>query len=205
VLVTKPQIYTPNGGELVRSGSTYGINWGAPEDAVRFDLKFSSDNGKTWSKIGTSGRPITTFPWFVNPPKNNQTKCLVKVIGYDNNDSKVGEDTSDAPFTIEVVRLDSPNGGTSYSSNNLPSIEWTTNVTKNNVNKVILYYTLNGGSTWVKIATLSANLGSQPWQIAEPPAKTKTKCKVKVVLKDKNGNTMGSDISDGDFTIIPVP
>jgi len=205
VPVTKPQIYTPNGGELIRSGGTYDITWGAPVDAVKFDLKFSSDNGKTWGKIA-SGLTDTTYLWFVPTPGNNQTKCLVKVIGYDINDKKVGEATSDAPFTIEVVRLDSPNGGVTYTSNNLPSIEWTTNVTKNDVDKVILYYTLNGGSTWVKIATiLNANPGFfSLWQIS-PPAKTKSKCKVKVMLKDKNGNTMGSDISDSDFTIIPVP
>jgi hypothetical protein len=205
VPITKPQIYSPNGGELVRSGGTYDIKWGAPEEAVRFDLKYSSDNGATWSKIG-SGLPDTTYPWIVPTPKNNQTKCLVKVIGYDINDKKVGEDTSDAPFTIEVVRLDFPNGGTTYSSNTLPSIEWTTNVTKNNVDKVILYYTLNGGSTWVKIATITGNPGSfSTWQIPKPPAEAKSKCKVKVVLKNKNGDTIGSDVSDSEFTIIPIP
>ena len=70
---------------------------------MKFDLKYSSDNGATWSKIGSSCLPSTTYPWFVEPPKKNRAKCLVKVIAYDSNDKKVGQDTSDAPFTIEVV------------------------------------------------------------------------------------------------------
>ena len=69
VQATKPQIYSPNGGEFVRSGSTYGIRWGAPAEAVKFDLKYSSDNGATWSKIGSSCLPSTTYPWFVEPPQ----------------------------------------------------------------------------------------------------------------------------------------
>ena len=202
VPVTTPRLYSPNGGELIRSGSTYDIKWGAPVEAVRFDLNYSSDNGQTWNKIG-SGLPYAPYPWIVPTPKQNQTKCLVKVIGYDASDSKVGADTSDAPFTIEVVKLDSPNGGATYVSDEFPSIVWTTNVTKNTVDKVILYYTLNDGSTWAKIATLSGNPGILIWDLPQV-TKLKAKCKVKVVLKNKNGDTIGSDISDSYFTIMPV-
>jgi hypothetical protein len=203
VPVTIPQLYSPNGGEFVRSGSTYAIKWGAPVEAVRFDLKYSTDNGATWITIG-SGLPYTPYPWIVPTPKNNQTKCLLKVIGYDRSDSKLGADTSDAPFTIEVIRLDSPNGGATYISKEFRLIAWTTNVTKNPVEKVILYYTVNDGSTWVKIGTLSGNPGIVFWELPEV-TKSNTKCKVKVMLKNKNGDTIGSDVSNSYFTITPIP
>jgi hypothetical protein len=38
-----------------------------------------------------------------------------------------------------------------------------------------------------------------------PVTKAKTKCKVKIVLKDINDRTVGSDVSDGFFTILPSP
>jgi hypothetical protein len=69
---------------------------------------------------------------------------------------------------------------------------------------VILSYTLNDGSTWVNIVTYSGNnTGIHDWEIPPVP-QSKAKCKVKVVLKNKSGDTIGSDVSDGYFTINPM-
>ena len=198
VPVTTPQIYSPNGGEFVRSGSTYYINWGAPAEATTFDLKYSCDNGSTWNTIAT-GQNLVAYPWTVPTFKENKTKCFVKVIGKDGS----GSDTSDGPFTIEVIRLDSPNGGATYTSGELRSITWTTNATKGDVDKVNLWYTLNDGAKWVKITTIpGSNPGTQDW-ILPNVTESKTKCKVKVVLVNKNGDTIGSDVSNSYFTIEP--
>jgi hypothetical protein len=203
VPVTTPKLYSPNGGEFVRSGSYYFIKWGAPAEAVLFDLKLSYDNGTTWNTIAT-GLPRDAYQWLVPTLKENKTKCLVKVIGYDGSKSKVGTDTSDGPFTIEVIKLDSPNGGATYISGEHHSIVWTTNATKSTVDKVVLSYTLNDGSTWLNIVTYSANnTGIHDWEIP-PVTQSKAKCKVKVVLKNKSGDTIGSDVSDGYFTINPM-
>ena len=205
VPVTTPQIYSPNGGEIVRSGSTYAIKWGAPAEATKFDLKYSCDNGSTWTEIATGQNP-QAYPWAVPTLKENKTKCLVKVIGKDNNGSKIGEAKSDGPFTIEVIKLDSPNGGgAAYTSGEVRSIVWTTNAIKGELGKVILYLSLDNGSTWEKIVTIED--GSNPgiyenWEVRNV-TKSKTKCKVKVVLKNKNGDTIGSDVSDSYFTIEP--
>ncbi|MGQ9854168.1 MAG: hypothetical protein ACUVTG_12315, partial [Candidatus Oleimicrobiaceae bacterium] len=47
-------------------------------------------------------------------------------------------------------------------------------------------------------------VGSYTWT---PPVVSapQTNCKVKVLLKDSSDKTVGSDISDGYFTIIPPP
>jgi hypothetical protein len=47
------------------------------------------------------------------------------------------------------------------------------------------------------------NTGSYSWAV--PWVAPSTTCKVKVVLKDASGKTVGSDVSDGVFTIRPVP
>jgi len=205
VPVTTPQVYSPKGGEIVRSGSTYAIKWGAPAEATKFDLKYSCDNGATWNTIATGQNP-QAYSWAVPILKENKTKCLVKVIGKDDGGAKKGEATSDGPFSIEVIKLDSPNGGgAAFTSGELRSIVWTTNAIKGELDKVILSYTLNDGAKWVKIAEIAD--GSNPgvydnWLVPEV-TQSKTKCKVKVQLKAKNGDTIGSDASDGYFTINP--
>ena len=195
-------LYTPNGGTLP-SGSTHTILWGAPSDAVTFNLKYSLDNGATWKPIdsGITGR---RYVWDVPVSKKDKKKCLVKVVGYNSGGSKVGVDRSYSPFKIEVVRVTSPNGGETLTGGGLHTITWQTNVTKNPVETVKLKYTKNGGTTWLPIDTLTGgDPGTYVWTVPGVP-KTKSKCKVKVVLKDAAGKTVGTDTSDGYFTTEPA-
>ena len=116
----------------------------------------------------------------------------------------MSEDISDARFSIDVVELTSPNGGDLVPSEGSWEITWTTNSTIKDVNSVKLYYTLDNGLTWKPITTLPGNPGSYSWPVP-PVAKDKTKCKVKVVLKDGTGKVVGSDTSDFTFTITHGP
>ena len=63
-----------------------------------------------------------------------------------------------------------------------------------------LSYTVNNGVTWKTIKTVTGNPGSYSWTLPQV-AQSKSKCKVKVELKDAGGNTIGSDMSDSIFTI----
>jgi hypothetical protein len=201
-LITSVKVLTPNGGEIIPSGQIYQIQWEAPETAVKFTLKYSLNNGMTWTTISNN---ITgnSYNWLVPKPANNMFKCLIMVIAYNANNLKVGEDKSDKPFTIEVIKLNSPNGGETLSSGMIYNIIWTTNGTIRPVSKVILSYTLNGGISWSNIYTFTgSNPGIYTWTVPTVTA-TKTKCKIKIVLKDDAGRTIGTDISDGFFTINP--
>jgi len=193
----------PNGGEVIPSGSTYTIEWAAPPEMESFKLKYSMNNGKKWIPIDR-GITETSYDWAVPTPPKNKTKCLVKVIGYNGSGKKVGADDSDAPFTIEILTVTSPNGGETCTSDDPYTITWTTNGTKKPVEKVVLKYTKNAGKKWKKIDTLPEDTGTYDWTVPDVP-KTKSKCLVKVVLKDKKGNTVSSDASDGYFTIQPQP
>jgi len=206
VTLKKVTLLAPTSGEKLASGSTYKVEWDAPSQAEKFKLKYSMDNGVTWKSMHTV--PYVTgssYDWTVPVPMNNKKKCLAKVIGYDSAGVRIGGDKSDAPFTIEVVKVTYPNGGELLTSGDIPTITWTTHETKKDVARVILKYTKNDGNTWKKIATLDGNPGSYDgWTVPDVP-KTKSKCKVKVVLKDARGNTVGSDTSDSSFTIEPAP
>jgi len=192
-------IIQPNGG-TIPSGSSYQIQWSGNADY--YTLKLSMDNGMTWSTIATN---VTgnSHNWTVPTPWNNKRKCFIKVIGYNANNIKVGADRSDGPFTIEVVKLNTPNGGETLTSGTSYTITWTTNSTKKPVSKVILSYTKDGGMTWKVIDKLTSNDGTYGWTVPSVLS-PKTKCKVKVVLKDSAGNTVGSDASDMWFTIAPA-
>ena len=202
-------LLTPNGGEFVPSGSNFFIEWGAPTEAVSFNLKYSTDNGGTWKTIANDV-PGRSSDWTVPTPPNNQTKCLLKVQGKDASGGNVGTDRSDAPFTIGAVKLTAPSDpGISVTSGETYSIEWETYATAAPVETVQLYYTTKANEKplkWKLITTFSKgdNPGTYPWGVPEV-AKTKGKCKVKVVLKNDAKRTIGVDTSDNYFTIQPSP
>jgi hypothetical protein len=106
---------------------------------------------------------------------------------------------SNKTFTIEVLRVTSPNGGETLTAGGSWNIKWLTNKTISPVKTTILQYTTNG-TTWKPIKTLSGNPGNYDWTVPNDPSTT---CKVKVTLKDEDGNTIGTDVSNKDFTIQP--
>lgn len=196
-------LLSPNGSEVIPSHTTYTIKWEASTDAVEFKLKYSMNNGSTWVVIanGVTGR---SYKWALPALIENKNKCLMKIIGYDALGIKVGEDTTDSTFTItiEVAKVTSPNGGETLESGNTWSISWQTNKTKKPVSFTGIYYTLDGGTTWEFKNLLRGNPEHYEW-VVPSVAKTKTRCKVKVVLMDEKLNTVGSDESDKVFTIQP--
>jgi hypothetical protein len=198
-IVSTLTILTPKCGENIPSDSKYIIKWRAPSQAVNFALEYSTNNGATWKKIA-SNVTGTSYNWRVPKPRENCTRCFIKVMGYDVSGVKVSEDISEAPFSIEVVRLKSPSGGETWKSNNTYAITWQTNGTAEPVAKVQLFYTTDAGVIWKPITTLTGNPGSYDWKVPEMGA-LKTRCRVRSIFKDSRGHTVGIDISDNYFTL----
>jgi len=188
----------------LEAGEIYDIAWEASEDAARFSLSHSIDNGVTWSAVdGAENLTDTSFEWIVPPQPGNKKKCLVKLTGYNDAGIKVEEDVSE-PFTIEVVRLISPNGGGQpLTSGAHHTIEWTVHETVRLVESIQLFYTTDGGKKWKPAGPLLAEDATTYDWLVPPAKKPKTQCKVKVVLIDKDGKKVGNDISDSFFTINP--
>jgi hypothetical protein len=194
-------VTSANGAERVPAGDIFNLTW-IPGAAVSFNVDISTNKGSTWKPLAKQYGD-NVLEWWVPLQKNNKSKCLIRVTGFDSNGVKVGQDKSDQVFTIEVVKQILPNGGETWTSGNDYRILWTTNETKADVKSVKLFYTINGGTTWKTITTLSGNPGTYPWTVPSVSSAPKTKCKVKVVLRNAADATIGSDISDAFFTIQP--
>lgn len=195
------QLVAPNGGEVIATGSDVTIRWTAASNAVSFKLQYSKNNGLTWLPIA-SGLTGNSHVWTVPPSTRNSTKSLVRMIGFNSSNVRVAVDKSDAPFTIEVLKLTSPNGTETFTSGTQQIISWTTNATVRPVAAVVLSYTTNAGLTWKPIQKITGNLGTFKWTVPTVLG-PKTNCRVRVVLKDSAGITIGSDLSDAVFTIQP--
>jgi|GEM_PF-5829091 len=201
---------SPNGREIIPSGSTYLVEWDAFPIATKFDLVYSMDNGVVWLPIACNLRD-TNYNWQVPIPSRNKYGCLVRVTGYDSYGTKIGEDTSDMTFTVQVAKVISPKKEEILVSGSTWIIQWLTNMTMSPVAKTIVKYTCdeeNGDETgdetnetnWNKIDVIPGNPGRYPWTV---PYVSSAQCKVKVVFLDVNGNIVGIDKSNGYFTIQP--
>ena len=94
-------LLSPNGGEILESGSIYPVEWEAPPNAVKFRLRYSIDNGATWLSVHSEPYVLgTIYSWTVPTLKKDEAQCLMKVMGYDSKSSLVSSDRSDAVFYL---------------------------------------------------------------------------------------------------------
>jgi len=196
------QVFQPNKGEILHPLDSSWIQWGADSEAVSFTLSYSLNEGKTWSTIREDVTG-SSHNWTVPIPANNKRKCVVRVVGYEESGKKFASDNSDGLFAIEVVELLSPNeSGEMLYSEAIYPISWEIYETWNPVAQVELFYTKDGGATWILIESVDGAPENYNW-LVPTVENAKNKCKVKVVLRDADGKTVGADSSDAFFTIQP--
>jgi hypothetical protein len=193
----------PTGSEVWKPEENQTITWTGPSQITYATLKYSLDKGATWKTI-EKNLTGTEYVWQV-PLQPNNKNGLMKVTGFNSKGTSLGSSTA-VPFSIEVLKLTYPNGSNTLTSGDNESITWTTNTTKAPIDRVQLFYTINGGKTWIPIHTYYSgeNPETHPWTVPDVGIAAKTKCKVKVVLRDAANNLIGSDMSDTIFTIQPV-
>jgi len=197
--VTSVKLLAPNGGEVLPTNSIYPIQWQAPGQATTFNLHYSLDNGATWTVIAKNVQG-TSYNWKVPKVVKNKKEALVRVTARTAAGAVVGRDTSNAVFTVQVLKLTAPNGGEDWSG--FRTITWTTYATKRPVTKVVLEYSTNKGKSWKPITTITGfNPGSYTWTVPNLLA-VKPNSKVRVTLSDAKG-ILAKDVSDAVFTLNP--
>jgi photosystem II stability/assembly factor-like uncharacterized protein len=195
-------IGAPAPNDILGTGQTYAIEWLAMPVVKKFDVKVSYDNGATWELLANH-QPALSKQWTTPVRIANIENCLIRVVGYDADGNKVGVDTA-GPFRIEVVGVDSPTDGDVLTAGDQFTVTWHTNATKRDVAKVKLAISKDGGVTWVALSPVTPlvkNPGTATCTVPTYGVNPKTKCKVRVTLKDAAGVNIGSGVSQGHFTI----
>jgi len=198
--ITGLQLTSPNGAEEWEKGYTHSITWKSA-GAVAGDivLKYSVD-GFTWKPID-SGQPATgSYPWSVP----NDVSTTVKVKVYSASSESSIYDSSDSNFTIAAnprFTITNPNGAESLEVGKAYNITW--NKTGRLYDTVDLYYSINGGGSWVEISLAETNSGTYSWGV---PDAVGTQVKVKVIeagvpaVRDTTAKV--EDVSDTSFSIV---
>jgi hypothetical protein len=187
-LVTSPAL-----DEQVPAGSEYLIGWDTIVGATAYNVFVSYDNKVTWEKInGIEKVPATTYNWSVKPLIKTRTSCFVRVMGFNDADTKVGNVLSSA-FTVSVLDITAPGLGEIIDAGSLHEITWDT-TTQVGVSGAILSYSTDSGGTWKSLVILDDNPGTYTWTVPLLAATSK-QCKVRVILTDDVGETVARAVS----------
>ncbi|RMG33604.1 MAG: hypothetical protein D6732_11850 [Methanobacteriota archaeon] len=204
-LLLKPFISFPNGGETV-SGSV-NVSWLPAIDTashqITYDLYYSSDGGTTWLLI--AGSLIHEFFVWDTTQLPDGPNYLIKVIAKDGSGLET-DDESDSPFAISngggvihelsLVTLLFPNGGEVL--NGTITISWTAvNDSFGHPINYTLFYTRDGGLTWMLLATNLTGT-SYLWDTSTIPDGSYL---LKVQASDGFGLVV-EDISDSTFSVL---
>jgi WD40 repeat protein len=74
------KIISPNGGEILKPGSTFLIQWSGVSATEKINLDYSTDNGTTWNSI-TTGVTGLQYNWLVPNTLSNQCLLIATLPG----------------------------------------------------------------------------------------------------------------------------
>ncbi|MBS1634578.1 MAG: T9SS type A sorting domain-containing protein, partial [Bacteroidetes bacterium] len=189
-----PILITPNGGEILYSGTSYNITWNAATFFTTVRLDYSIDNGLTWTNITTATSNSGSYNWTV--PNVSSTQCLMRAS---NSTSVTINDISNATFTIKpavtVITPNGDNGVTIWGGCTVTSITFDRSPAWNTY---LIEYSINNGATWTTIINgwvTSANPATYSWNIPNTPS---SQVRVRVTPTSVPSY---ADQSDNTFTI----
>ncbi|MCK4574984.1 T9SS type A sorting domain-containing protein [candidate division WOR-3 bacterium] len=191
----------PNGGESLVVGELYEICWSDSDNVgiIGDSLYYSTDGGTNWIPIIYQSGDPQVYQWTV--PNTPSDFCKVKVVVFDWGDSSAS-DESDADFAIVPDTIDplvtvlSPDGGEQWGTGEYHQITWEAS---DNVSIIgdSIYYSINGGTSWIPIVYQEGNPQSYTWIVPDTPSDS---CRVKLIVFDSGGNSSFDD-SNNNFTI----
>lgn len=199
-VVPSDVLTNPNGGEIIKGGSTYIIEWNANkiQDENLQDnpisLYYSTDNGNTWSQIATNEANDGQYEWNVPNVDTNQTK--VKIVVQDKA-SNEASDESDAIFIIDstapLVYLTKPASG-EHIATEVYTVSADASDVLSGIDYVRFEYSLDNGITWQEIGEDNESPYEVEWNLNS--IDDTTNIKVKATAYDKAGNSASSENSN---------
>ena len=192
-------VFAPNGNENWEGCETKRIQWSHNGTVSnRFNVKYSIDNGSTWTNIRTNYYQSSTtnsyYNWTV--PNGITGKAIVRV---EDASKTTTFDLSDTTFNLAPnsdIIVTSPVGGESWEAGKTKTITWV-----DNVSSLHVYYSSNGGTSWTRITGYYGTSGNSiNWSVPNAPG-----ANYRIKVEDRSA-TCKYDISDSNFTVTaPTP
>jgi hypothetical protein len=185
------QVTSPNGGEDWSVNSQQNITW-TSSNVNNVKIDYSTNNGGLWLNVEASFPAASgSYSWTI--PNTPSEQCLIRI-----SDAGLASrfDVSDSVFTIvPLVTVTAPNGGENWLANSQHNITWTSQI----ITDVSIEYSTDNGSNWISvISSTPASGGNYSWMLPYTPS---TQCLVRI---SDAGNPTTNDVSDNDFTILPL-
>ena len=178
---------SPNGGNIWPAGSSQDITW-KYFNITNLKIELSTDDGISWQTRANSVSSSSNS-YSLTVPNYPSSNCRIRIS--DASDTTVN-DVSETKFTIQGIKVQSPNGAEIWNVNTQQNISWTSA----GVNNLKIDYTTNNGTNWLPvIASTPASSGSYPWTVSNTPS---NQCKVRI---SDASNSSISGISDNTFSI----
>ena len=201
-------IDAPVGGEKWRGGTIHPITFEASDpsgvNANSLSIWYSTDNGLSYPNLVTAGASVVSPYAWTTPSNVSTTEVKVRLTLLDNALNASTKECT-AKFTVDstppIVAVSTPNGGESLNGNATYEVRWTATDECGllaSPNPITLRYSTNSGVTWTFIASNEINDGSYIWTV---PYINSATARVSVEALNQVG-LVGTDMSDGDFTIV---
>jgi hypothetical protein len=187
-----------------RGGSTQTIRWNASDAGNNLavnpiTIKYSVNGGTTWEVIASGEANDGEYSWLVPTIDSANAKIRVEAVDVDGN---VGFDTENLYIdsTPPAVTLTAPNGGENLYSGQSYYIRWTATDAVG-LSNVSLYYSTDGGATYLPIALGTSCWSPYLWAV---PQLNSSSVKIKIEAADLAGY-VATDESDAVFSITVPP
>jgi M6 family metalloprotease-like protein len=191
-------ITAPAAGANWPGGSLRNIVFGYSGAGTSVHMYYSFDDGLSWNDGGVINAIYgsNTYGWIV--PNHASANCRIKLVDsiapYAEKISNLF--TISAP-SVPLLTVTSPNGGENWVIDSTYNITWTHNLLHP---EVMLYYSLDNGSSWIYIATVAASAQSYAWNT---PSTTSTQCLIRIV---DALDSYALDVSNSTFSLVnPAP
>ena len=177
------------GGGTFQVGSQVDITWTSANLAGGIEVTLSRDGGATWETIDPTTPNDGSKTWIVTGPATSQAIFRLRSAV----DNSVA-DQADAASTINAPSLTvtSPNGGESLLLGSTATLTWSSSGLGGALHVDL---SRDGGASWERILTNTANDGNQIWNVVGAPT---TQALVRLTSVS---NPAIFDLSNATFTI----
>ena len=188
-------VTVPHSGIVWDEGSSQTISWNHSGTCTNVKIEYSTDNGSSWTTITSSAPNDGSYAWTLPEVTSTQSDCIVRVIC--TTDASCTDMSS--TFTIRnidpncLITVTNPHSGDVWDEGSAQTISWDHSGPCTDVK---IEYSTNNGSSWMTVASSTANDGSYSWTVPEVTS-TQSDCKVRVTCTTDLNCT---DMSDT-FTI----